>query len=235
MHTKHRKSQLSLVNSLRKYTFKTSVCIQYHSVHTLSAYKKMKLSHILASLNVFSFSKTLFFFLPQQKIHFWPFVLENCSSTLLTAQSLHRWLMYMQLIKKKSTYQIYCICAKQLHNSSTYSKFIVFRALQIHCPGTGHMASPTKTWLLRYQLPNVDACHAAGTSILLESVRDKAHSIFNTVKWQTIDPFSFPLPVREDFPKGGKHSYAHEEHFHSDLKPARSKEHSRSIIWGNRN
>lgn len=145
MHTKHRKSQLSLVNSLRKYTFKTSVCIQYHSVHTLSAYKKMKLSHILASLNVFSFSKTLFFFLPQQKIHFWPFVLENCSSTLLTAQSLHRWLMYMQLIKKNSTYQIYCICAKQLHNSSTYSKFIVFRALQIHCPGTGHMASPTKT------------------------------------------------------------------------------------------
>lgn len=176
-----------------------------------------------------------FFFFFQQKILIWPFILENGSCTLLNAQSLHRWLMYVQLIKKNSTCQIYSICAEQLHNSSTHSKFALFRALQIHCPGTSYMASPTTVWLTRYQLPNMDACHATGTSILSEMIRDKAHSIFNTIKWQMIDPFPFPLPVKEESPKGWRHSYAREEHFHSDLKQVRSKEHSRYIIGRNIN
>jgi len=44
-----------------------------------------------------------------------------------------------------------------------------------------------------------------------------------------IDPFPFSLPVKEHSPRGGRHSYARDEHFHSDLKPARSKEHSRYL------
>lgn len=100
---------------------------------------------------------------------------------------------------------------------------------------TTHMASPTKTWLTGHQLPNTDACHATGTSILSELVRDKACGIFNTVKWQMIDPVPCSLPGREESPKGGRHSYACKEHFHSDLKHVRSKEHSKFIIWRNRN